>query len=42
MKRHVLGLLLALFGACVLLGLIVAVEAHQTVEAGRIWDGGRR
>lgn len=42
MKRHTLGLLLSFVAAGVLLGLVVAVESHQAVEASRIWDGGRR
>ena len=36
------GVLIAICCALALVALTIAVEAHQTVEAGRIWDGGRR
>ena len=36
------GVLIAICCALALVALTIAVEIHQTVEAGRIWDGGRR
>ena len=42
MKRHTLGLLIAFAAACALVGLVLAVESQQVVEAARGWDGGRR